>query len=139
MFSTKVIYAIEVLTELSKATPNRLGKRVIKKGYIENECVMDSTISSYVFSTLCKYEYIDRLSTGYALTKDLRDITLYEIVILFHNGIIIGEVLNSMDCRGNYIWDPEFAKLVIYEKVLNAELITRFKAVRIADLVGQTV
>lgn len=137
MLSTKVIYAIEILTELANAKPNRNGKRVVKRSGIEQRCGMDPIVSSTVLNSLYKYEYIDRSSTGYMPVKGLRDISLYEIIDLFHNGIVIGELVYLMYCRGNYTRDSVYKKLVTFEKELSTDLTARFKNIKIADLVEE--
>lgn len=137
MLSTKVIYAIEILAELANANPNRTGKRVVKRNEIEKQCDMDKTVSVCVFNTLTKYEYISRSTTGYSPDKSLHNISLYEIIDLFHGGVIIGELMDTMYCRGNYRRNPSYAKLAAFEKEMNTELISRFKKIKIADLAAE--
>lgn len=134
MLSTKVIYAIEALTELAHANPNRTGKRVVRRSDIEKRCDMDKTVSGCVFNTLVKNEYIGRSTTGYSPVKSLHDISLYEMIDLFHGGVIIGELMDTLFCRGNYRRNPAYAKLGAFEKELNSELVSRFKKIKIADL-----
>lgn len=139
MLSTKVIYAIEVLAELANANPNRMGKRVVKRSDIEKRCDMDKTVSACVFNTLTKYEYISRSTTGYSPVKSLHNVTLYEIIASFHGGVIIGELMDTLFCRGNYRRNPTYAKLAAFEKDLNSELVSRFKKIKIADLAAEQV
>ena len=134
MLSTKVIYAIEILTELANAQPNRNGKRVVKRSDLEQRCAMDSIVSSLVFNTLYKYELIDRSTTGYMPQKKLQSISLYELIDLFHGGIVIGELMNSMYSKGNYKSNKAYAPLVKYESDLTRRLNSEFKKIKVADL-----
>lgn len=128
-----MLSTIEVLVELANANPNRMGKRVVRRSDIEKRCDMDKTVSA------CVFKYISRSTTGYSPVKSLHNVTLYEIIASFHGGVIIGELMDTLFCRGNYRRNPAYAKLVAFEKELNSELVSRFKKIKIADLAAEQV
>ena len=53
--------------------------------------------------------------------------------------VIIGELMDTLFCRGHYRRNPAYAKLVAFEKELNSELVSRFKKIKIADLAAEQV
>ena len=103
MFSTKVIYAIETVAELSGCRP--------------------------------KHGYVSRLTTGYALQRELNEISLYEFIELFHGGVVIGELLDSLFLQGEFRQRRCYRKLAAFEEEVKNKLTDQFRRVRISDLV----
>jgi len=135
MFSTKVIYAIETVAELSGCRPNRQGRRIMKRQDLESVCSMEVTISRPVLDQLSKHGYVSRLTTGYALQRELNEISLYEFIELFHGGVVIGELLDSLFLQGEFRQRRCYRKLAAFEEEVKNKLTDQFRRVRISDLV----
>ena len=135
MLSTKVVYAIEAIAELASYPASRSGRYIVKRSDLERKCEMDILISRLVMNELHKYGYISRNAAGYTLVKKAEDISLYELIELFHGGVVIGELLVSMFSKGNYQNNPKYRKLIRFEQKLDEELKDRFLKIKVSDLV----
>ncbi len=135
MLSTKVVYAIETIAELASCSPDKTGRYVMKRSDLERKCEMDLLIGRSVMNELHKYGYISRNAVGYTLVKKAEEISLYELVELFHGGVVIGELLVSMFGRGNYQENPRYRKLARFEPKLDEQLKERLLKIKVSDLV----
>lgn len=92
MLSRKVACAIIILNELYCTSPDiRTGNKSLRRATLLERSSPDSRTFRRVMQQLYSGKYIDMASSSVILTCDPMELTIYDLFMVFHGGIPLGE------------------------------------------------
>lgn len=110
MLSAKVVCAIQILRELA-VQKNQPEKPGLKTSELKQKGTFQELQYSRILARLRIKGYIDKFGARYVLLTDLDRISLEDMVVLYHGGIIIGETYTSQADR-LYQYNDKYKGLV---------------------------
>ena len=132
MFSYQIVSAIEVLLRMKQAQEEASPKE-LRQGFgmqeIDTDQLLDRSLMRLVFRKLLSKGYIAHANAPqhYKLATDPHQITILDLVALFHGDICIGEIYDHYLTRGRENYDTQFYQnLRAFESVLHRELRQKF-------------
>lgn len=137
MLSVHIICAVHVLQELDKA---RCNTKKPDRGLFPDDFHLDDDfrrpILRRVLRTLLRLGYVE-VSTKkkYTVHIDVGEITLMDLVRIFHGEVCIGESFDHYLSVGpEYLKTREYQHLLKFESLLQGELTRRLEGIRLRDL-----
>lgn len=138
MFSSSVIWAIHVLSELDKyraqVSAERQGKKKVGMLFSTTNR-MQKPVLRNVLKKMVTAGYIELLpGPSYELKMDIRKISVGKLIRLFHGNICIGEPYDHYQTIGRESFRTEdYRNLLQFENTLQESLEKQLQAVNISD------
>lgn len=117
MLSAKVVCAIQILRELA-VQKSQSGNPGLKTSELKRQGTFQELQYSKILARLAAKGYIDRFGDRYVLCANLGQITLEDMVNLYHGGIVIGETYTTR-ADNSYQYDDKYKKLAQTERLLS--------------------
>lgn len=141
MFSSSVIWAIHVLSELddfertcaASASGDRLNRGLI----LTTDNKMQKSILRSVLRKLVTVGYIENrfAYNAYRLRRDISDISIFQLVQLFHGGVCIGEPFDHSQTVGKEMFRTgEYGKLLLFENKQRQSIEKQLLTMHIGEL-----
>lgn len=138
MLSLKVIFAAEVLLRMdAQSDTQEKGCQDFDVRMLYDEIdVSQRSILRCVIRQLMQSRYIEMIGQNkFLLLKKPAQITLLNLVSLFHGGVCIGELFDHYQMRGRENFTTEtYRQLMIAERRLNDDLHTKLADITLAHL-----
>ena len=135
MLSAKVVCAIQILRELAvrKNQPESSG---LKTSELKQQGTFQEMQYSKILTRLRAKGYIDKFGDRYILLTNLDQITLEDMVNLYHGGIVIGETYTTQADK-LYQYDDKYKGLVQTERSLSDYLKKKLSEIDLSQLLFQ--
>lgn len=116
MLSRKVACAIMILNKLYCTQPDRrTGHKMVRRTTLMAYSSPDSRIFRRVMQQLHISKYIDMLSTSVRLTCDPAEVTIYDLFVTLHGGVMLGEEQNP-SLEPNYYTEKGYQSIELLQK-----------------------
>lgn len=117
MLSAKVVCAIQILRELA-VQKDQSENPGLKTSELKRQGTFQELQYSKILARLAAKGYIARFGDRYVLLANLDQITLEDMVNLYHGGIVIGET-HTTQADKLYQYNDKYKKLVQTEQSLS--------------------
>lgn len=136
MLSRKVTYSIIILNELGAMAQNKWRRHSLDLVVAEHLLEGDKMLTRQIVQQLQGAGYIDLIhgNKTLVLNADLKQLTVFDLLKVFHGGIPVGEEHERDYHNLDYYADPKYPEIVLLEMDLKAEAIAFFKRFTIASL-----
>lgn len=141
MLSSQVIWAIHVLSQLDNyeqiSSDRNVDKRYNKGLILTTDNKMQKPVLRNVLRKLATAGYIESQSVynAYRLKIDISDISIFQLIQLFHGGICIGEIYDHAQTIGKELFQTgEYRTLQGLESELQQTMENRLQMIRIVNL-----
>lgn len=138
MFSDRVICAIMILMTLKMCPCDTKGRRALLSTELLNKIRVERSLYRRVRSDLTKAGLIECVSQKCMLSKDVRKLTLMDLMQLLHHGIPLGNPLMLTWNKGDYYENERYATVRSKEEEIFQRLRKDFESVRIFELIEDT-
>lgn len=137
MLSVKVVCALQILKELSiqKKISPRIGLNVAE---LKKRGTVKPSIYPKVLVKLREKKYISQIGNSYKLIISLEEVSLEDLITLFHGGICIGEVFDDLLGK-NYSEVENYKEIARTEKNIKNEFARYLKKVNLAGMFSPTL
>lgn len=136
MLSVTIICAAHVLLELDKVKDcgQQQGGGLFSPEFGIFDDLRRHTLRR-VLRTLLRVGYIQTTpNKRYTILKDVEQITLMDLIRIFHGDVCVGEVFDHYKSIGmENLKTPEYRNLLKLEIEISKELVQRFEAIRLRD------